>query len=206
MANLTKLEFVALHSSGKNYLSWVLDAEIHLDAMGLGDTIKIENKASKQDCAKAMIFSRSLVLWNNLKERHDHLKMVIHPKARYDWMHLRLRDFKSIHEYNSAMFKIISQLKLCGDTVSDVDMMEKTFSTFHASNVLLQQQYREKGFKKYSELISHFLVAEQNNDLLMKNHENRPTGSTPFPEVNEVYAHHARRGRGRGRGRNYGQE
>ena len=24
------------------------------------------------------------VPWNNLKERYDHLKMVIHPKARYD--------------------------------------------------------------------------------------------------------------------------
>ena len=48
------------------------------------------------------------------------------------------QDFKSINEYNSAMFKITSQLKLCGDTVSDVDMMKKMF-TFHASNVLLQQ-------------------------------------------------------------------
>ena len=150
-------------------------------------------------------------MWKNLKERFDHLKMVIHPKARYDWMQLRLQDFKSIHECNSAMFRITSQLKLCGETVSEIDMMEKTFSTFHASNVLLQQQYREKDFKKYSELISHLLVAEQNNDLLLKNHENRPTGSEPLPEVNEAYAHHARRGkgrgpRGRGRGRDYGQE
>nr|XP_025883835.1 uncharacterized protein LOC104644676 [Solanum lycopersicum] len=178
MANLTKLEFTALQSSGRNYLSWVLDAEIHLDAMGLGDTIKEENKASNQNCARAMTFLRHhldeilkieymtgkdpLVLWKNLKERFDHLKMVIHPKAQYDWMHLRLQDFKSIHEYNSAMFRITSQLKLCGET-------------------------------------------------------NRPTGSEPLPEVNEAYAHHARRGkgrgprgrgsgRGRGRGRDYGQE
>nr|XP_025888384.1 uncharacterized protein LOC112942049 [Solanum lycopersicum] len=132
MANLTKLEFTALQSSGRNYLSWVLDAEIHLDAMGLENTIKEENKASNQNCARAMIFLRHhldeilkieylavkdpLVLWKNLKERFDHLKMVIHPKARYDWMHLRLQDFKSIHEYNSAMFRITSQLKLCGET------------------------------------------------------------------------------------------
>ncbi|XP_049397355.1 uncharacterized protein LOC125861524 [Solanum stenotomum] len=40
----------------------------------------------------------------------------------------------------------------------------------------------------------------------MKNHENRPTGSTPVPKVNEVCAHHAGRGRGRGHGRNYDQE
>ncbi|XP_069152910.1 uncharacterized protein [Solanum lycopersicum] len=112
------------------------------------------------------------------------------------------------------MFRITSQLKLCGGTVSEIDMMEKTFSTFHASNVLLQQQYREKDFKKYYELISHLLVAEQNNNLLLKNHENRPTGSAPLPEVNEAYAHHARRGKGRnpnrdrdrGRDRDYDQQ
>ncbi|XP_059302326.1 uncharacterized protein LOC132054300 [Lycium ferocissimum] len=153
MANLTKLELVALNVSSKNYLSWVLDAEIHLDAMGPGDTIKDKNKASKQDCAKALIFLRHhldeilkidylafkdpLILWNNLKERYDHLKMVILPKAEYNWIHLRLQDFKSIIEYNSAMFRITSQLKLCGDTISDSDMLEKTLSTFHAWNVLL---------------------------------------------------------------------
>ena len=40
MSNLTKLEFIALDISGKNYLSWILDAEIHLEVMNLGDTIK----------------------------------------------------------------------------------------------------------------------------------------------------------------------
>jgi len=34
----------------------VLDAEIHLDAMSLGDAIKDKNKASTQDCTKALIF------------------------------------------------------------------------------------------------------------------------------------------------------
>ncbi|XP_070008120.1 uncharacterized protein [Nicotiana sylvestris] len=75
--------------------------------------------------------------------------------------------------------------------------------------MVLQQQYREKGFKKYSELISLLLVAERNNDLLMRNHENRPTGSTPLPEVDKVYSHYAKRGKGRGpirgRGRGHGR-
>ncbi|KAM3395600.1 hypothetical protein P3S68_004606 [Capsicum galapagoense] len=104
------------------------------------------------------------------------------------------------------MFRIFSQLKLCGETVNDNDMMEKILSIFHASNVLLHQQYREKDFKKYTELSSHLLVAKQNNHLLMKNHENRPTGSAPFPEVNDVHAHHARceKGRGPSRGRGHG--
>ncbi|XP_048493703.1 uncharacterized protein LOC125494156 [Beta vulgaris subsp. vulgaris] len=183
MSNLTKREFAALDITGNNYLSWVLDAEIHLAAKDLGDTIGEGNKATSQNKAKAMIFLRHhlheglkieyltmkdpQVLWRNLKERYDHQKTVILPKARYDWLHLRLQDFKST-------------------------------------------QYREKEFKKYSELISCLLVAEQNNELLMKNHESRPTGSAPLPEANatshngkEKY-HVNNSGRRRGRERGYG--
>ena len=103
MSNLAKLDFVALDISGKNYLSWVLDAEIHLDANGLGNTIKDGNTATNQEKAKAMVFLRHhiheelkteyltvkdpLVLWINLRERHDHQKTVILPMARFDWMH-----------------------------------------------------------------------------------------------------------------------
>ncbi|XP_069150858.1 uncharacterized protein [Solanum lycopersicum] len=65
-------------------------------------------------------------------------------------------------------------------------------------------------WKNLKERFDHLKM--QNNDLLLKNRENRPTGSEPLPEVNEAYAHHARHGKGRslnrdrGRGRNYGQE
>ncbi|XP_051144008.1 uncharacterized protein LOC127260336 [Andrographis paniculata] len=74
--------------------------------------------------------------------------------------------------------------------------MEKTFSTFHASNMVLQQQYRERGFQKYSELITCLLLAEQNNELLLKNHESRPTGANPFPEANAIQLKNLVRGRG----------
>jgi hypothetical protein len=90
MENLTKLKFVALNISGKNYLPWTLDAEIHLTANNLGDTIKNKNKNSPQEKTKAMIFLRHylhedlkteyltvkdpLKLWKNLKERYDHQK------------------------------------------------------------------------------------------------------------------------------------
>ncbi|KAM1673921.1 hypothetical protein ACFX2K_040055 [Malus domestica] len=75
-------------------------------------------------------------------------------------------------------------MKLCGDTITEEMLLEKTYSTFHANNVLLQQQYRARGYTEYNQLISVLLVAEQNNELLMKNHNSRPTGSAPFPEVN----------------------
>ena len=154
MYNLTKLEFIALNISGNNYLSWMLDAEIHLDASNLRETIKETNNASLQDRAKTLIFLRhhldeslkneyitvkdSLVIWQSLKDQYDHQKTVILPKAKYDWLHLRLQDFKSVSEYNSTLFKISSQLKLCGENITNEDMLEKTFTTFHASNVLLQ--------------------------------------------------------------------
>ncbi|XP_020270895.1 uncharacterized protein LOC109846083 [Asparagus officinalis] len=180
MANLAKLEFVALDITGKNYLSWILDAKIHLEANALGDTIKDGNDASNQDKAKSMIFFRHHL--------HEGLK------AEY----LTVKDLLVL--WNSL--KESSQLKLCGEKDADEEMLEKTFSTFHASHFLLQQQYREKGFKKYSELISCLLVTEQNNELLMKNHETRPTDSAPFPEVNvTTYQHHNQtQGHGHGRG------
>ena len=56
MSNLTKLEFSALDISRNNYLSWILDTEIHLEAMNLGETITEGNNTSLQDHAKTMIF------------------------------------------------------------------------------------------------------------------------------------------------------
>ena len=58
MSNITKLEFAALDISGKNYLSWILNAEIHLDSITLGNTIIGGNIASLQDRANALIFIR----------------------------------------------------------------------------------------------------------------------------------------------------
>ncbi|XP_068320190.1 uncharacterized protein [Pyrus communis] len=185
-----------------------------------------ESNSSSQDRAKAMIFIRRhldealkseyltvedpLALWNALRNKYNHQTTVILPRARYEWTHLRIQDFKSVAEYNSALFRITSQMKLCGDIITEEHMLEKTLSTFHASNVLLQQQYRARGYTEYNQLISVLLVAEQNDELLMKNHHSRPTGSAPFPEVNaaslEVNATSSggdnhKRGRGHKRGR-----
>ena len=47
MSNLTKLEFVAFDIFGKNYLSWILDAEIHITFVNLKETIKERNEESQ---------------------------------------------------------------------------------------------------------------------------------------------------------------
>jgi len=46
MSNLTKLEFIALDISRDNYLSWIVNAEIHMEVMNFGETIKEENNTS----------------------------------------------------------------------------------------------------------------------------------------------------------------
>jgi len=48
MSNIAKVEFAILDMSGKNYLSWILDVEIHLNAMDMGDAIKERNKVFEQ--------------------------------------------------------------------------------------------------------------------------------------------------------------
>lgn len=200
----------------------MLDAEIHLEANGLGEG----NQATNQEKAKTVIFLRHhldeglkaeyltvkdpFILWTNLKDMYDRQKTVILPNAHYKWMHLHMQDFKYVSEYNSAIFNISSQLKLHGENVTNLDLLEKKISTFHTSNVLLRQQYREKGFKIYSELISCLLVVEQNNELLLKTHESRPTSAAPFPKANVtvIYSNFGQnrghdRGRGRGRARGH---
>ncbi|XP_013728165.2 uncharacterized protein LOC106431872 [Brassica napus] len=126
-----------------------------------------------------MTIESPLDLWNALKHRYDHQKMVLLPKARHDWMHLRFMDFKSVDEYNSALFKIVSILRLCGEEVSDVMMLEKTYTTFNQSNSVLQQ------------------------------HGARPVGTAPLPEAHDVerkypketnYAQDNRKPYGQGRG------
>ncbi|GAV84328.1 UBN2 domain-containing protein, partial [Cephalotus follicularis] len=144
-----------------------------------------------------------LELWQNLNDRFEHLKAVVLPKALNDWSQLRFQDFKTVSEYNSTLFKIVSQLKMCGEVITEDMLLEKTYRTFHASNMLLQQQNRLYGFTKYRELIGSLLIAEQNNELLLQNHESRLTGSVPLPEVNATSSDF--RGQGRGRGREHGR-
>ena len=47
-----------------------------------------------------LIIKYHLITWQNLNERYDHQKFIIFFQAHYDWLHLRLQDFKSINEYN----------------------------------------------------------------------------------------------------------
>ncbi|KAF8087126.1 hypothetical protein N665_0598s0010, partial [Sinapis alba] len=213
ISKINNLEYAALNLSGDNYLQWVLDTKIILKSKEFGECITEDNNASEKDKYMVILIIRHhlaeslkdqyltienpLDLWTELKSRYDHQRTVILPKAMYDLRSLRIRDYKSVDEYNSALFKIVSKLKLCD-----------LFHLSHTSNVLLQQQYREKGFQTYANIISCILLDEQNNELLMRNSELRSPGSTPLPEAHAAteakketnhVQDNGQRGRGRGR-------
>ena len=40
-------------------------------------------------------------------------------------------------EYNSVLFKTVSMLRLCGEVVTKEELLEKSYSTFHVSKVIL---------------------------------------------------------------------
>jgi hypothetical protein len=124
-----------------------------------------------------------IVLWQSLKDRFSQQLTIVLPRAQQSWITLRFQDCKYVAAYNSALHRIVTKMRLCGQKITDADMIEKTLSTFHPSNIVLQQQYRNSKYQKYSELSEVLSVAEQQNEVLMSNHSARPTGSIAVPEA-----------------------
>lgn len=79
---------------------------------------------------KSLIIKDLYVLCSNLYERYGYLRSVILLNAHSEWNDLRLQDFESVHEYNYALYRITSQLKLCGENIIDEDMLEKYLQNF----------------------------------------------------------------------------
>ncbi|CAN6707834.1 unnamed protein product [Malus baccata var. baccata] len=159
MSNLNKLDFTALEVSGRNYLKWVQDVKLHLTAKNLRPAIEEATDApvGEAEKATAMIFIRRHIhdalqteylaeedpraLWVALADRFDHQKDIFLPEARHDWQHLRFQDFKSVNEYNYEVCRIRSLLKFCNETLTEEDLLEKTYSTFSASNITIGAEF-----------------------------------------------------------------
>ena len=53
----------------------------------------------------------------------------------------KISDYKILNQcltIYSTLFDIVSRLELCDIKLTDAELLEKTFSTFHASNIVLQ--------------------------------------------------------------------
>lgn len=80
-------------------------------------------------------------------------------------------------------------MKICEKALSDADKIEKTLSTMLPAKRILQQQYRERHFTVYVELIQTLLQAEIHRELMLWNNQQRPLGSAPLPEVHANTQH-----------------
>ena len=135
-------------------------------------------------------------LWIQLQARFDHQQTFFLPQARTDWANLRILDFPDFATFNSELHRIVTQLRLCGQRVIEAEMVEKTLSTFPPATAILSQQYRNIKFKKHSNLMSHLLLAEKHQQLLLRNAESRParevhTTAAPVHPTTMVEAHAA---------------
>ncbi|XP_070662240.1 uncharacterized protein [Malus domestica] len=180
MSNMNKLDFTALEVSRRNYLKWVQDVKLHLTTKGIKATFEAPTNDKPVDEAQkatTIIFIRRHIhnalqteyfteedprtIRFALAARFDHQKDIYLPEARHDWQHLHFQDFKSMNEYNSEVCRIQLLLKFCKVELTKSDLLEKIYSTFHATNIILQQQHRAHKFTKFSDLISVLLLVEK---------------------------------------------
>ena len=196
-------EFELLALDGHNYTTWAVDIKVSLASRGLYQAVLPLQEGvaplDDQHVYTALYIIRSHIhpdlkaeylleenprnLWKSLKQRYDQQKALLLPTANYEWTQLRLQDFKTASDYNHVVYRICSKLKLCEKEPSDADKIEKTLSTMLPSERILQQQYRERNFQVYSDLIHTLLEAEKHSELMVWNNQQRPVWSAPLPEV-----------------------
>ncbi|XP_002455742.2 uncharacterized protein LOC8074976 [Sorghum bicolor] len=216
MSDLVKREITELAPNGSNYLSWSLDAEIVLDEKNLLHAIKPDKdkNATSAERAQALHFLRhhissSLkneymtkrdpqVLWNALHERFEKMETVLLPRVKREWQNLRYQDYKTVEDYNAKLYGIVTRMKLCGTTLTESDLIEKTLSTFHPKLTYLSRQYKKEKYKKYIDLSNALQQDQGEDEELMQNHLTRPTSSLSKPEAHAVSSSQKNEGKGKG--------
>ncbi|XP_076934207.1 uncharacterized protein LOC143600386 [Bidens hawaiensis] len=146
MTNIVKLEFLALKSSGDNYMPWTANIKRHLKSMGVIEAINENNTLDDHNRTKADVFihkhideilqleyfnhDNPSVLWKELKSRFDHQRDSLLPAAKAEWNSLRFQDFKKVNDYTSTILNICSRLEYCGQIMSEADKLEKNLLYF----------------------------------------------------------------------------
>lgn len=184
MSSFEVSDFIALDLSGDNWLGWAINTAYVLTIMGLGQCITQGNPATESDKERAITYMR-LNLTSELKDQYAHVEdprdlwtelksrytKVLLPKVKFEWIDLRLKDFESVEEYDSELSKIVSKLRLCGETITEKDLLEKTLSSMKLEDTFLQYALREKGLTTYDDLFAHLQQAEMESKRIKEKSE-----------------------------------
>ena len=189
--------------SGSNYLEWAVDARTYLVAEELDDAILDAAEAlPASTLAKALQALRRhldsslrreyiqvehpVELWAQLQAHFLHEKTIFLPQAHHDWMSLRVMDFLDISNFNCELHCIVAQLRLCGEELTEPELITKTLSMFPIASTVLAQQYHNMKFCTHAKLMSFLLLAEKEHQILLKNAEARPARNTSIVETHVV--------------------
>jgi len=191
-ARLQALQFTPLAADGSNFLEWENDVKIALGAeefllyldmvtaAGLPEVHKFQtlqifrhhiDPSLKQQYIQV---EHPADLWTQLHERFHYEQTIFLPEAQNDCINLRVLDFPDLISFNAELHRITAQLRLCGKTVTEAQLIDKTLSIFSPATTILAQQYRNMRLAKHSELVFHLLLAEKHQHILLKNAEARP--------------------------------
>jgi hypothetical protein len=78
-------------------------------------------------------------LWAQLHARFHHQQTLFLLQARNDWINLRVLDFPDFVSFNFELHRIVAQFRLCGQEVTDAELIEKTILTFPPTTAILSQ-------------------------------------------------------------------
>ncbi|KAG5460144.1 MAG: hypothetical protein BJ554DRAFT_7845, partial [Olpidium bornovanus] len=227
------LEFEPLAADRENYLLWAVQARNLLVANEVDVAVAMDDTPAQQakaaECSQAMRakaisylwrhMARPLLdqyvlkhnpaaLWKALAGRFNNQQVLLLPRAQDSWMTLRVLDYPSIASYDAKLHSIVAQLRLCGESVSEAQMIQKTLSTMPVASAVLAQQMRNMAFQSYDALMTHLRLVERNHELLLSNAERRPAGAAAPKEAHHAAARSKGRDRinkGKGKGKGQGK-
>lgn len=154
-SRIQPLLFEPLEPDGSNYLSWNIDMRTYLCAEELDMTLDPEPEEEIPAPYKwqTLLLLRRHIdpslrhqyiqvedpaeLWAALEARFKHEETIFLPQAWSDWISLSVLDFPNFLSFNSEIHRIVAQLRLCGHTVTDTEMIDKNLSTFSPTCAIL---------------------------------------------------------------------
>ena len=154
---LQPLFFEALKSDGSNYLKWSATVKMHLVSEDMADALLSPTLDTVTAAAKAstiLLIQKHMdmslqeqyvqgedpaVLWRELSARYSQERRLHLPGTRRDWINLRVMDFSNLTSYNNELHRIISKLRLCGERITEEDLIDKTITSLPPACTLLGQ-------------------------------------------------------------------